>query len=75
MKFYHEDARDIPIIAEPEILVTGAGPAGIGAAIAAARSGAKVMLIEKGAYPGGIATMGISNSLCCLRLLWSLFNS
>ena len=59
MKFYHEDARDIPIIAEPEILVAGAGPAGIGAAIAAARSGAKVMLIEKGAYPGGIATMGM----------------
>ena len=59
MIFYHEDARDIPIIAEPEILVAGAGPAGIGAAMAAARSGAQVMLIEKGAYPGGIATMGM----------------
>ena len=59
MKFYHEGAREIPIIAEPDILVAGAGPAGIGAAIAAARNGAKVMLIEKGAYPGGIATMGM----------------
>ncbi|MBR2373998.1 MAG: FAD-dependent oxidoreductase, partial [Lentisphaeria bacterium] len=59
MKFYHEESRDIPIVAEPDILVAGAGPAGIGAAVAAARNGAKVMLIEKGAYPGGIATMGM----------------
>ena len=50
MRYYHEGARDIPVVAETEILVAGAGPAGIGAAIAAARCGAKVMLVEKCGY-------------------------
>lgn len=59
MKFYYEGARDIPVIAETDVLVAGAGPAGIGAAIAAARCGVKVMLIEKGSSPGGIATAGM----------------
>lgn len=59
MKFYHEGAKDIPIIAETDILVAGAGPAGIGAALSAARCGAKVMIIEKCGYLGGIATAGM----------------
>ena len=59
MKFYHENERDIPVVAETDVLVAGAGPAGIGAAIAAARCGAKVMLIEKCGSPGGIATEGM----------------
>ena len=59
MKYYHEGARDIPIIAETDVLVAGAGPAGIGAALSAARCGAKVMLIEKCGYLGGIATAGM----------------
>ena len=59
MRYYHEGARDIPVIAETEILVAGAGPAGIGAAIAAARCGAKVMLVEKCGYLGGVATAGM----------------
>lgn len=56
MKYYHEGARDIPIIAETDVLVAGAGPAGIGAALSAARCGAKVMLIEKYGYLGGGGT-------------------
>lgn len=59
MKFYHEGAKEIPIIAETEVLVAGGGPAGVGAAIAAARCGAKVMLIEKCGYLGGVATAGM----------------
>lgn len=59
MKFYHENAREIPVIAETDVLVAGAGPAGVGAAIAAARCGAKVMLLESGSYPGGQATAGM----------------
>lgn len=59
MKFYHEGERDIPVIAETEILIAGGGPAGVGAAIAAARCGAKVMMIEKSGYAGGIATAGM----------------
>ena len=39
-----------------DVAVVGAGPAGIGAAIAAARKGLKVALIESCGYAGGVAT-------------------
>lgn len=60
MKSIHEQARDIPVAAEVDILVAGAGPAGIGAAIGAAKAGNKrVMLIEKCNSLGGMATSGM----------------
>lgn len=45
--------------AEVDVLVCGGGPAGIGAAIRAAREGAKVMIVEMGGCLGGIATAGM----------------
>ncbi len=42
-----------------EVAVIGGGPAGICAAIAAARGGANVLLIEKNAFCGGMATAGM----------------
>jgi len=42
-----------------EIAVIGAGPAGLSAAISAARSGRRVTLIEKNGYLGGNATLGL----------------
>lgn len=42
-----------------DVLVAGGGPAGIGAAIAAARNGAKVILIEKAENLGGMFTGGL----------------
>lgn len=45
--------------AEVDVLVCGGGPAGIGAAIRAAREGAKVMIAEMGGCLGGIATAGM----------------
>lgn len=39
--------------AHTDILVIGAGPAGLAAALAAARTGAKVMLVDENAEPGG----------------------
>lgn len=41
---YREAAKEIPVIGHPDVLVVGAGPSSIGAAIAAARMGAKTML-------------------------------
>lgn len=59
MTTFKENAREIPQIAEVDILVAGAGPAGIGAAIRAAAFGAKVMLIEANDCIGGVATAGM----------------
>ena len=59
MAVYHEAARDIPVYAECDILVVGAGAAGQAAALAAARAGAKnIILLERYGYMGGDATGG-----------------
>jgi len=42
-----------------EVLVIGGGPAGLSAAITAARHGCKVLLVEKNGYLGGNATLGL----------------
>ncbi len=44
---------------ETEVLVLGGGPAGLCAAIASARAGAKTMLVEKASFCGGMATAGL----------------
>ncbi len=47
-----------------DIVVCGAGPAGVAAAIAARTDGAKVLLIERDGVPGGMATSGLLNNWC-----------
>ena len=42
-----------------EVLVIGGGPAGVSAAIAAARQGASTLLVEEGGFCGGMATRGL----------------
>jgi len=42
-----------------DIVVSGGGPAGIGAALAAAKNGAKVLIVEQYAFLGGCATFGM----------------
>jgi hypothetical protein len=54
-----ESGREIPIRAETEVLVAGAGIAGVSAALAAARHGKKVMLLEREFSLGGMATLGL----------------
>lgn len=59
MKTIIEPQREIPVAGEYDVLVLGAGPAGIGAAVSAARMGAKTLLIENGSDVGGVATIGL----------------
>lgn len=59
MPHHREPARDTPIVEEVDVLVAGGGPAGACAAIAAARAGARVRLIEQHGGLGGIWTTGL----------------
>lgn len=63
MQFIEEATKKIPVYASPDVLVVGAGPAGIGAAIAAARNGAKVMLLERYGFLGGNLTIAMVNPM------------
>ncbi len=56
---FREEAREIPVIGDVDVLVLGGGPAGVGAAVAAARENARVMLIEQTGDVGGVATSGM----------------
>src|SRR5438094_10280641 len=53
-----EPQRETPIVADTDVLVVGGGPAGLCAAIAAARSGARVILTERYPHLGGLASGG-----------------
>lgn len=44
---------------DTDVIVVGGGPAGICTSIAAAREGAKVLLVEQGGFCGGMATLGM----------------
>ena len=56
-----EPAREIKVCHEADVVVVGGGPGGIGSAIAAARSGAKTVLIERYGHLGGMASGGLVN--------------
>ncbi len=59
MEHVHAPAREIPIRTKVEVLVCGAGPAGMLAAYAAAVQGAKTCLVEKHGFVGGTNTAGL----------------
>jgi hypothetical protein len=58
MSFVTEAARETPVVAETDVLVVGGGPAGVCAAVAAARAGARVILAERYPHLGGLASGG-----------------
>lgn len=54
-----EERREIPVARTYDVIVAGAGSAGAPAAVAAARQGARTLLIDRNAYLGGTATGGL----------------
>jgi hypothetical protein len=58
MKTIREKARDIPVLYEADVVVVGGGPAGIGAALASGKIGARTVLIERFNCLGGLQTQG-----------------
>jgi hypothetical protein len=54
-----EPSREINVCYEADIVVVGGGPGGHSAAIAAARNGARVVLLERYGHLGGMSTGGI----------------
>jgi len=59
MRTVREPERQLPLMAEADIVVCGGGPGGFSAAIAAARHGASTVLIERHGFLGGMATAGL----------------
>lgn len=54
-----EAAREAPVVDTSDVVVVGGGPAGIAAAVSAARNGASVTLLERYPYLGGLASGGM----------------
>ncbi|MGV8969180.1 MAG: FAD-dependent oxidoreductase [Microbacteriaceae bacterium] len=58
----------LPVLAEVDVVVVGAGAAGVAAATVAAEAGLSVILIEKYGFAGGAAVAGMSGTICGLFL-------
>jgi hypothetical protein len=67
MRHITEPARQIPVIEDVDVLVAGGGPAGVVAAVAAARHGARTMLVERYGFLGGMATCASIGPIASVR--------
>lgn len=54
-----EAQREVPVVAETDVLIVGGGPAGVAASVEAARQGARALLTERYPYLGGMASGGM----------------
>lgn len=55
---------ELPVAADVDVLVAGGGPAGVAAALSAARNGARVLLVEPMGFLGGSATAAQVPAFC-----------
>src|SRR4051812_38807473 len=62
-----EPSRKTPVYGEYEVVVLGGGPAGMAAAVAAARSGRKTLLVERYGFLGGMGTAAGVTNFCGLH--------
>lgn len=69
MKFnLFQSSLSWPVYGEYDVVVCGAGPGGIGSAIAASRAGKKTVIIEQAGFPGGTATQSLVPHIMGLAL-------
>jgi len=62
-----EPARRTPVLGEYEVVVLGGGPAGMAAAVAAARAGRSTLLVERYGFLGGMGTAAGVTNFCGLH--------
>ncbi|ANW68029.1 FAD-dependent oxidoreductase [Mycobacterium sp. djl-10] len=62
------DTAGWPVLADVDVVVVGAGAAGVAAATVAAEGGASVLIIEKYGFAGGAAVAGMSGTICGMYL-------
>jgi len=62
-----ENSRQTPIRGEYDVVVLGGGPAGIAAAVSAARKGSSTLLVERYGFLGGAGTMSGLSNFCGLH--------
>lgn len=63
-----EPARKTPVVGSFDVIVAGGGPAGVIAAVAAARGGARTLLIERYGFVGGMATSALVTPISEFRV-------
>lgn len=63
---FNEPARVTTTLREVDVCVAGGGPAGVAAAVAASRAGARVLLLERAGFLGGTLTTVSLGSMCGL---------
>jgi succinate dehydrogenase/fumarate reductase flavoprotein subunit len=62
-----DHAARYPVLDSVDVLVAGGGPAGIGAAMGAARAGAKTLLVENHSFFGGVAAWALGMQMNQMR--------
>lgn len=65
--FLTEPSRQTPVFGEYDVVVLGGGPAGMAAAVAAARAGRATLLVERYGFLGGMGTAAGVTNFCGLH--------